>query len=151
MIRNRLGLTMLAGWLFADLFLVLLLVGLAELPVRKPAPTPSPRPSTPVHERGLDTRPFVFDVEISPSRFGAGGGRALVKEVNRRIRNSPHAGRHAGFVLIFASGATPGAGQAIANDAYALLRRERLFTKAAGSGYWTADGDHFEFKIFFLK
>lgn len=145
---------MLAGWLFADLFLVLLLTGLAELPpkdtsARSPSPTP-----TATHETGLDPHHIDFNIEISPSDFRGGAQDRFVTSVEEALDRRNQTKRPVGFVLIFASGPSGGADEAqrTATSAFTLLhRRSPAFASSTGLGYWSGSGDHFEFKIFLLR
>lgn len=147
---------MLAGWLFADLFLVLLLTGLAELPPKdttKPISGPSPTP-TARHESGLDPHHIDFNIGISPSDFRGGAQDRFVKSVDEELARRNRTKRPVGFVLIFASGPSGGADQAqrTATSAFNLLhRRSAAFASSTGLGYWSGSGDHFEFKIFLLR
>lgn len=146
---------MLAGWLFADLFLVLLLTGLAELPPKDAAKTPASRPSpTRTHETGLDPHHIDFNIDISPSDFRGGAQDRFVKSVDKELAGRNRTKRPVGFVLIFASGPSGGADEAqrTATSAFNLLhRRSAVFASSTGLGYWSGSGDHFEFKIFLLR
>jgi hypothetical protein len=157
--HGRVRLTMLAGWLFADLFLVLLIAGLATLPAKpsgsdqSPSPSPSPAPSK-THEVGLDPAHIDFNVDVSPSSFRGGSHKPLLDKVNSELRRRDPSGRQVGFVLVFASGPQGDAGTAVqtATKAFKLLKSQsRLFANSTGLGYWSGDGDHFEFKIFLLR
>jgi len=157
--RDRL--VLLAGWIFADLFLVLLLVGLAELPsatsatpTASPTPQASTAPPTKEPERGLEEKPVDFDIEVRPADFrtSRGSRRELVAKVRAKLAALGHADRVPGFVLVFASGSEPGQATRTASAAYRLLHRAGgPFEHASGVGYWSGKGDHFEFKVFFLK
>jgi hypothetical protein len=153
--RNRLA--MLGGWIFADLFLLLLLVGLAGLPAAGPvSPTPGPTATSSAGERegGLEEEPVSFNVEVTPAEFRAGGsGRERLAEgVKDRLEKLGYQDRTPGFVLVFASGPEPGPAKATATAAFDMLHGEgRSFAPASGLGYWSGNGDHFEFKVFFLK
>lgn len=146
---------MLAGWLFADLFLVLLLTGLAELPPKDTSKAPVSRPSpTPTHETGLDPHHIDFDIGISPSDFRGGAQDRFVTSVTKELASRNRGKRPVGFVLIFASGPSGGADEAqrTATSAFDLLHhRSPAFASSTGLGYWSGSGDHFEFKIFLLR
>lgn len=157
---------MLAGWLFADLFLVLVIVGLAALPAKpvapkpttpssSPAPSPSPSPPRP-HPTGLNPHHIDFTINLSPDTFRAGAGRQLVQKVNTQLVKRGYAHRRVGFVLVFAAGDTSEIelSDQTATKAYRLLRSASpLFSNAAGLGYWTglSSGKVFQFKVFLLN
>jgi hypothetical protein len=158
MAHNRSRLTMLAGWLFADLFLVLLIIGLAALPGRpavhsrgtsSPTPTPSP-----THSLGLDPHYLKFSITLTPDAFRAGSGGQLVNEVNSAMRRLDPTGRLVGFVLVFASDVQANASRAVATatNAFKLLHaRSAAFASSTGLGYWNGEHNDFEFKVFLLN
>ncbi|WP_133916763.1 hypothetical protein [Streptomyces sp. NBC_00582] len=132
----------LAGWLFADLLLVLVLVVLGSQPGtteqsddagptpsttasaatgRTPRPTaspPAPRASRPA---GLDpvTRSITVRADAEAVIAGTAGAVASVRrQVDRRI--GPYRGRTAAFVMVFATVHTSGGGVDTArSDVYA--------------------------------
>ncbi len=159
MAQNRSRLTMLAGWLFADLFLVLLIAGLAALPAKtsanpgKPATHPSPSPTT-THSPGLNPHRLDFSVNLSPNVFRAGARDQLLNEVNAELNRLDPSHRLVGFVLVFASDDQNDVGRAIrtATQALNLLRgRSPDFASAQGLGYWNGANNDFEFKVFLLN
>lgn len=118
--QNRSRLTMLAGWLFADLFLVLLIAGLAALPAKtsanpvKPPGSPSPAPSpSATHSLGLDPHYLAFSISLSPDAFRAGARDQLVQDVNSELSRLNPDHRPVGFVLVFASDDPNDAGRAV--------------------------------------
>ncbi|MGV9877818.1 hypothetical protein [Streptomyces sp. NPDC003006] len=123
---RRLGVVVLAGWLFADLLLVLALVSMADRPDpqaddrRKPSPsrggTPSPTPTGP---RSVDRNPEEF-------RVSGGDKGALVSQISKGTRKWP--GRTAALVLTFGGGPN---GTVYAHRVNALLGKGRpeMFTK----------------------
>jgi hypothetical protein len=155
---------MLAGWLFADLLLVLFITAFASLP---PPPVVAGRPATPKppavkhttpppKPRVLERSPHTFTVNVPPSQLAdpatrnAAVGR-LLQGLRQQLAAQGLQGRQAGFVLVFAYGPIGGIGQAIstANDVVEILRTKMgTFGQASGLGYWTGNGD-FQFKIFF--
>jgi hypothetical protein len=159
--QNRSRLTMLAGWLFADLFLVLLIAGLAALPAKtsanpiKPPGSPSPAPSpSATHSLGLDPHYLAFSISLSPDAFRAGTRDQLVQDVNSQLSRLNPDHRPVGFVLVFASDDPNDAGRAVrtATDAFNLLHSQSPdFASAAGLGYWGGGGGDFEFKVFLLN
>ncbi|MDT0266665.1 hypothetical protein RM844_10210 [Streptomyces sp. DSM 44915] len=124
--RRRLGLAALAGWLFADLLLVLALVSMSGQPdplaAADPAvpeesatesPEPEPEPTEDEGPRG---------VERDPVEFGVSGGDAgeLVEQLAAATER--WAGREAAFVLTFGGGQ---GGTRYAGEVNALLHRAR--------------------------
>jgi hypothetical protein len=158
--RGGQRLPLLAGWLFADLFLVLFLVGLASIPpkphTRRPHPTPSPTHTAP---RVLDRTPISFHLNVQPADFQNPGTRhaaatQLLVALGRKIRNLHLQGRQAGFVLVFASGPSTAIGQAVATaDSVVRIVRTRSseFSEASGLGYWNGAGNYFKFVVFFYS
>lgn len=153
---------LLAGWLFADLFLVLLLVGLAAMPVAPPGkapsattPPPTEAPCPPQRDR-LEKLPVDFSVEISPAdfrnpRLRADALRRLIDSIDQEFQERGLSDRRAGFALVFASGPDAGVAQQTAGWIYRALRiRQTVFRDSSGLGYWAGQSsDHLEFKIFF--
>jgi Caspase domain len=117
----------------------------------------SPAAATAVDRMALSF-PVSFTVRVSPAAVIDAATRPLaISRVIRRIDQQLAArrlwGRHAGLVQVFASGAITEIGPA--NKAArlvlgALLRRDPIFAKAAGQGFWTGTGDFFLFQIYFL-
>jgi hypothetical protein len=156
--QNRSRLTMMAGWLFADLFLVLVIVGLATLPAKSSLgssvpPTTSTSTTTP-HNQGLDPNHKDFTIQLSPVDYRNGARDELVELVNTELDRLNSARRPVGFVLVFASddrNHIPRA-EITATDALNLLRSSSpVFASSTGFGYWNGNQDNFEFKVFFLN
>jgi hypothetical protein len=156
---------LLAGWLFADLFLVLFLIGLASIPLRSATPKPHPpRPHptvkpTPTPPRVLDRTPVSFLVDVPPTEFqnqateGAAKSQ-LLGALNQKLDQLHLQGKQAGFVLVFASGPQSGIDQAVAtaNSVVNIVRtRDSTFSEASGLGYWSGSGDYFKFVVFFFS
>ena len=165
---------MLAGWLFADLLLVLFITAFTSLSAPPPRPTPSPTPTaTPTHSptpkptktskpepRVLETKPHSFTVNdvnpadvisSDPGTRSAAIGKML-GELHAQIVAKGLQGRQAGFVIVLAYGPMDGIGQALtaANSVVNVLKaRESQFSGVAGLGYWSGSAG-FEFKIFFF-
>lgn len=159
---------MLAGWLFADLLLVLFITAFVSLsapnPVSavhpngrvKPKPTHTPTSRT----RVLEQQPQTFSVkDVSPADVAspnapthAAAVAKLLGELKRQLASRGTQGRQAGFVIILAYGPVDGIGQAIstANSVVGILKaKESQFSGIAGLGYWSGSPG-FEFKIFFF-
>jgi hypothetical protein len=152
----------LAGWLFADLLLVLFVVSLASLPIlpkpkARAAPHPHPTPH-PAAAEVLDRVPVSIPVHVPPIEVEDGASRAaaiaqIMAMLNHQLALEHLTNRRAGFVLIFASGPLDGTGPAI-TAAKAVLdaisRGSGVFHNTSGAAYWQGAGNFFEFRIFFF-
>ncbi|MER5350391.1 hypothetical protein ABT093_08680 [Kitasatospora sp. NPDC002551] len=132
--RPRIRGVHLAGWLFADMLLVLALVAMGDQgdPVaaeRAAAPTATPSatatataaPSatpTPTGPRGVEHDPVTVDVSGDSS--DTAGLAAQIRAATER-----YTGRQAAVVLTFGSNRDPGAGQAYAHTVNGLLAQAR--------------------------
>ncbi|WP_167355649.1 hypothetical protein [Streptomyces atriruber] len=124
---GRLGVVVLAGWLFADLLLVLALVSMADRPDPKADDRPGPEPSKsgttspppPPMPRSVDRNPEEFEVR------GRDKGD-LVKEISKDTRK--WSSREAALVLTFGGGSN---GTVYAHRVNSLLGKARpeMFTK----------------------
>ncbi|MEU8955182.1 hypothetical protein AB0C93_12845 [Streptomyces sp. NPDC048518] len=123
---GRMGVVVLAGWLFADLLLVLALVSMGDRPDPKIPEHPKPSPSktgSPSHKptgpRSVDRHPQEFQVS------GDDKGD-LVKEIGKDTRK--WSGREAALVLTFGGSSN---GTVYAHRVNGLLGRARpaMFTK----------------------
>lgn len=123
-----------AGWVFADLLLVIVLVvlgGELVLPTEpeRPGPTAAPTTSVPAPEptptrtsrpAGLDprTRSITVRADADALLAGAAGARAdLIRQIRREI--VPFEGRRAAFVLVFGTVRGPGGVDNQRSDTYA--------------------------------
>jgi hypothetical protein len=169
---------MLAGWLFADLFLVLFIVVFSSQPtVATPKPTAplapsvhasprkSPKPSptpTPPSRLGLEPAPVNIDVSVSPADIDNPATRPqaaaqLLMSLNTQLAARHLDGLRAGFVLVFA-GSVTGASDPIdeavhvATVVIPILRKQdaSVFGAASGEGLWGGATDLFHFQIFFF-
>lgn len=163
---------MLAGWLFADLFIVLFIVAfssqLAVPATHRPTPTPTPTVSKrpvprhkPVHT-GLEQNPVNIRVNVSPAAVDNPGTRAqavaaLLSGLHKKLAARHLLDEKSGFVLIYAT-SVPGAADPI-NEAIKVAksikpvlkkRDEPTFGKTSGEGLWGGSGDSFYFQIFFF-
>lgn len=141
----------LAGWLFADLFLVLFLVVLGMVASdgtnaatgtgKKPKPSASPSASSPSPSRtakgplGLDPERHTFTVSLSSGATGRASGRGgldaadrkkVVAALDKEIRESGD-GRRIGMVITFgvAPQAQLGAATDLAEDVNRTLKSGR--------------------------
>jgi hypothetical protein len=164
---------MLAGWLFADLFIVLFVVAFAsQLSVPKtpgPTPTPTVSKSPPPIKRhkpaqmGLQQNPVNIRVNVSPTAVDDPGTRAtavaaLLSGLHEKLAAKHLLGVKSGFVLIFAT-SVPGASDPIneaikvAKSIKPILKRRdaATFGKTSGEGLWGGSGESFDFQIFFFR
>ncbi|MFD9368479.1 hypothetical protein ACFWA6_12325 [Streptomyces sp. NPDC060020] len=152
---GRPGGTYLAGWLFADLLLVIVLVVLgSEVPAATPDPgptptatatatatadpsrSPSPTPSDTSRPGGLDPVTASVSIRLDPDDLIAGRPAAtaeLTRQVTQEIKR--HEGRTAAFVMVFgtvrtASGGSGGSVDTGRSDTYATAVA-RLLPQAA--------------------
>src|SRR4051794_19806766 len=99
----------MAGWIFADLLLVLFLVGLGSAVTHKPPP---PKPQADVHHHkpkpppivGMQTRPEQVVVQFDAAALSAPGtkgaaARSTCREIRTKTRNI--ADKHAALILVF--------------------------------------------------
>lgn len=150
---------MLAGWLFADLCLVLFVIALASLP---PAPQRLSHQSQlnprVVRSRVLERVPVSLSVAIPPTAVQNPVTRAqalghILSDLQRELLARSLQGRRAGFVLIFGSGPVTGitAAQAAAQSVLRFIeKRDAVFGQTSGQGYWMGSGNGFSFKVFFF-
>jgi hypothetical protein len=147
--------SLLAGWLFADLFLVLFVLSLASVPAKPPVPRVTTPPLAPP-SRVLD-KPVSFLITVPPFEFQdpatePAAASRLVRLLNRALAARHLGGRQAGVLLVFASGPQTAISEAI-STAKSVIRIVRSkvagFSKVSSAGYWSGTGDSFEFEIFF--
>lgn len=134
---------LLAGWLFADLLLLLLVIALGSLPREErtsasatgtPSPTTSgsasPSPSERQAERGLVLKPCSFLVST-------GSAHSVTRQFGTQLKKAGVAGRTAGFVLSFGTAPTAGPGQAAAEKVNSQITGALpRFRHAPKRGYW---------------
>lgn len=166
---------MLAGWLFADLFLVLFIVVFSSQPTvatAKPKPplstvpatpsaAPSPKPAR-TSRLGLQTTPVNIDVSVSPASIDNPATRSravaqLLASLNAQLAARHLSGLRAGFVLVFA-GSVTGAADPIDEAVHVgtmvipILQKQdaAVFGTASGEGLWGGVTGLFHFQIFFF-
>jgi hypothetical protein len=158
----------LAGWLFADLFLVLFMVALASVPSASLAiksqpskPVASKRAARPKYPepaksatRGMTNTPTDICVsQESPS---------IVADFDAQVKRMGLAGRKVGFILVFATGTDPGAAVTRATEAFNLIKNtdpdKAAFAGSGGEGLWGGESnscpvnvgtDNYHFQVFF--
>lgn len=157
---------MMAGWLFADLFLVLCVVLLASQPMVSAAKN---EPLHAKHHRvsvvktappELQKTPVNIVVDIPPADLADGANNItqaasqLVSDINQQLIALHLQDRKAGFVLVFASGPVTEISQAIDSANYAIQvlrnRDSATFQGAGGEGLWNGQGNYLHFQIFFF-
>ncbi|MFF3753496.1 hypothetical protein ACFYYH_23990 [Streptomyces sp. NPDC002018] len=147
----------LAGWLFADLLLVLALIAMGDQgdPVKAaegakpPRPsasaTPKPKPS-PSGPRAVTRKPVKVSIDARP------GDRDRIVERLRAV-TAAHKGRRAAFVLTFGRHADPGPGGEYAHTVNTLLEKARpdMFKGATTRDFWKggSSGGHADLEIYF--
>ncbi|ROP46646.1 hypothetical protein EDD94_6306 [Streptomyces sp. PanSC9] len=133
----------LAGWLFADMLLVLALVSmgdrgdpLAARSATRPLPSvdakPSPRSSpTQAGPRSVERKPVKLHVPAA-----TGDTSRMVSQL--RTATGRYRGRSAAFVLTFGQAPEPGDGQAYARDINRSLHKARpdMFIDATTRDFW---------------
>lgn len=146
--------SLLAGWLFADLFLVLFVVGIASIPPMHAAT--QKHKSHPRQSRSL-AKPVSITVNVSPSNIQdplteQGAAARLISRLKHDLAVQGLQDRQAGVFLVFASGPSSAIDQAISNARSVVRitkRRIATFSKASTAAYWSGQGDSFKFEIFF--
>lgn len=138
--RFRFNPVHLAGWLFADMLLVLALVSMGDrgdpLAATATGPTPeasaSPKPTpTPTGPRSVERKPVKMDVTAA-----SGADDAVVTQLRQKTRQ--YEGRTAAFVLTFGNDPDTAAGQAYAKRINKALKAARpdMFRGATTRDFW---------------
>ncbi|MBV9448179.1 MAG: hypothetical protein JO345_20030 [Streptosporangiaceae bacterium] len=161
--RDSMRVPLLAGWLFADLMLLLFVIGLSFAPVQSatvsprpkpsstsgghpsPSPSPSPRPSQRVLNRTYYT--VNVDVSLPDLRPGSAAATQLVDGANAKIAQlaSQHpdlAGKDVAVAVIFGAGPQTDINTAIteATTAGNILRADDpKFSQASFLPEWTGN------------
>lgn len=148
----------LAGWLFADMLLVLALVAMGDradpLAAEAAGPSPSPsattpgKPKKPEHRgpRAVVRTPVKVSLDAAP-----GDEAAIVRGL--RTATARYEGRRAAFVLTFGRHPDPGGGGAYAHRVNSLLEKARpdMFDGATTRDFWkgAATTGHADIEIYF--
>jgi len=170
---------LLAGWLFADLFLVLFIVVFSSQPTvatPKPSAAPAKTPGSPSDRAspghsptpkrssriGLEPAPVNIDVSVPPADIDNPATRSkaaarLLASLNKQLAARHLDGLRAGFVLVFA-GSVTGASDPIDEAVHVgtmvipILRKQdaAIFGTASGEGLWGGADGLFHFQIFFF-
>jgi hypothetical protein len=143
--ERRISPVALAGWIFADILIVLFIVGLGSAAAPH-IPKPRPRPK-PHHKRivGMHTHPRVSFVRYDPVALtgtGAaarGARRSVCRQVRRETRRIRH--QRAALVLAFGGGhdVSPAIIAARAVSRQLRCANRALFTGALVRPFWDAD------------
>lgn len=134
----------IAGWVFADLLLVLFVVGLgsaiAYTPPEPPEPPPPPPKVAPIV--GMKTDPVSIAVEVDAASTSAGAvtgaeARAVCKAVASQA--APVKGERAALVLVFGGGPDVVVGQNVARAVISQLgcaSRATFGTRVPSRAFW---------------
>ncbi|MFF3452443.1 hypothetical protein ACFYXJ_35500 [Streptomyces sp. NPDC002667] len=143
----------MAGWLFADMLLVLALVAMGDqgdpqAADKHPASSSSAagRKSRHTGPRAVVRTPVKVAVDAS-----AGDDTGIVRAL--RTATARYRGRQAAFVLTFGRHTDPGAGGAYAHEVNSLLEKARpdMFRAATTRDFWKggASPGHADIEIYF--
>jgi TIR domain len=102
---------------------------------------------------------YSFMVNVPPAAFQESATRPqaiteVIGELNQQLAAKHLQHRKAADVTVFASGPISGIGLAMSTANYVLhilYERDPIFAKATGQGYWSGQGDGFEFQIRFFS
>ena len=149
----------LAGWLFADLALLLFIITVAvaaDFPavdaeaadeaLASPTPAPSPTPEPlPTVEPGVQSEPHVFYVDSDGAGLidgDSGAEKALVSALEDDFAALAAEGYTVGFALTFGGAVEPGVGGAMAEAANKVMVSAfpELFGDAPTRHFWTSSG-----------
>lgn len=170
--RNPRIRTLLLGWLYADLLLVLFIAAMGNIsaPDEPAAPVnarPEPTPSTAPGPRGLDPEPISFSVHVDRDRLLDEDGReqrALGRRVSRRLDGlieqrarrdgaDPHAMR-VGLSITFGFDRSLGRAQQVARTSNRITRerRPRVFASAVMKSYGSLrPGNRVSYEIYLYR
>ncbi|MGX1886008.1 hypothetical protein [Streptomyces sp. NPDC055287] len=146
----------LAGWLFADMLLVLALVAMgdegdplaAEAAVKPSASSSAPKPSKPPKHTGpraVTKKPVKVSIEA------ASGDRRRIEQRLRAV-TAAYKDRQAAFVLTFGRHPDPGPGGDYAHEVNSLLKKARpeMFKGATTRDFWKGGASgHADIEIYF--
>lgn len=150
--------TGLAGWLFADLLLVLFITAFASTttpsaPPKPPRPAPSPAASHPAPKPSSSRQPVLilhpvsFTLRVPPGIVGSNGASpadlALVGELKSALRAKGLGNSRAGLVEAFGWSLSPdGDGTQVAKAANrAVTKNLALFAQATQQNFWQPGAD----------
>ena len=156
----------LAGWLFADLFLVLFMVALASVPSASLAiKSQSSKPVALKHAaRSKPTKSATPGMTNTPTDICVSQeSPSIVADFDAQVNRAGMAGRKVGFILVFATGTDPGAAVKMATAAFSLIKNtdpeiKSAFAGTGGEGLWGGESnscpvnggtDNYHFQVFF--
>lgn len=134
----------IAGWVFADLLLVLFIVGLgsaiAYTPPEPPEPPPPPPKVAPIV--GMKTDPVSITVNVKPGPASTGRvtgaeARAVCQAITSRL--GPVQGERAALVLVFGGGSDVAVGQNVARSVISQLgcaSRATFGSRVPSRAFW---------------
>jgi hypothetical protein len=162
--RQPVRISVLAGWLFADLFLVLFMVALASVPSAslavKSQSSKATSKNTGHHKTTKSATPGMTNtpIDICVSQESP----SIVADFDAQVKRKGMAGHNVGFILVFATGTDPGAAVTKATEAFNLIkhtdRHKAAFASAGGEGLWGGNSnncpvnggtDNYHFQVFF--
>lgn len=130
-----------AGWIFADMLLVLFILGLGTaIPVEPPKPVPELEPVRQIV--GMKTEPVKYTIDVNAPGLLAGDPRAVARvrrDVDKATARLEQRGSRAALVLIFGGGATASLGQEVATKVYPQLTKasSQVFRRGTASrNFW---------------
>ncbi|MFB7937399.1 hypothetical protein [Streptomyces sp. NPDC056049] len=146
----------LAGWLFADMLLVLALVAMGDrgdplAAEARPGASASPKPgaSKPAKPKGPRA---VVRTPVKVSIAAAPGDRTAMRNRLREV-TAKYAGRQAAFVLTFGRHPDPGAGGTYASEVNSQLAKARpdMFKGTTTRDFWKGgtSGGRADIEIYF--
>lgn len=139
-----------AGWVFADMLLVLFIVGLgtaiplapSEPPRAEPKPRPEPKPEPKPEIVGMETIPVKKEIGVDPAALTSGdssGEDATCAALKKAFRDEAARASKAAFVMVFGGGSDPGPAIVVANEVFDQLpcAAPQVFPNdAVGRAYW---------------
>ena len=164
--RRPARIPVLAGWLFADLFLVLFMVALASVPSASLAvklqpikPVASKHPAHPKRAKSATLGMTNVPTNICVSQDSS----SIVADFNAQVKGARMGGRKVGFILVFATGADPSTATTMATQVLSLIKKtdpdRASFADTGGEGLWGGESDsctavndgtdNYHFQVFF--
>lgn len=145
---------MAAGWLFADLLLVLFVIGWGTessaaqtpsipptsplpTPISSPSPSPSPTP-TPTAPPGLAKEPVVLTLSVNLDGDRLADPSAVTRDIGTLVEALGRPGDQAGMVLVWGYSNDVDHGMKIAESVAQLLisGSEEVFENATTRNFW---------------
>lgn len=151
----------MAGWLFADLMLVLFLVGLGSEPTVYPTPTPSPTETIPTPEPAPTPTPtpqappalakdpitipltVEFAELLGSSATRAAAGTRLRQQLAVAVESHNFTTERAGMVLVWTFHKDPGAGTSISRviSEEIAAGNDAFFSGAVMRPFWSGNSE----------